>query len=176
VCHAAFRVSLSYRFGRPWVASMGRYLVIGNQTLEGESLLAEVRKRQQQEPSSFYVVVPNTRAVDYHGFPAAGGHVPMPSLITASPGPVTDEEATADARGRLDRFLDRLRQLGAAAEGRLGDPDPVKAATAALRDREFDEIIISTLPRSASRWQRMDLPRTLQRQSGLPVTVLLAWG
>lgn len=53
MCHAAFRVSPSYRFGRPWVASMGRYLVIGNQTLEGESLLAEVRKRQQQEPSSF---------------------------------------------------------------------------------------------------------------------------
>lgn len=153
---------------------MSRYLVIGNQTLEGEGLLAEVRRRQEKEPSSFYVVVPNTRAVDYYGFPAAGGHVPMPSLITASAGPVTNEEATAEARGRLSRFLARLRDLGAQAEGELGDPDPLKAAAGALAGREFDEIIVSTLPQSASRWLRMNLPRELQHQSGLPVAVILA--
>ena len=155
---------------------MSRCLVVGNQTLEGEVLLSEVRKRQQKEPSSFYVVVPNTRARDYYGVPAAGGHVPMPSLIAAHPGPVTDEEATADAGGRLGRFLGRLRDLGAQAEGELADADPVKAAAKALAGREFDEVIISTLPRSASRWQRIDLPARLHQQSGLPVTVILARG
>lgn len=153
---------------------MGRYLVVGNQTLEGEGLLSEVRKRQQTEPSSFYVIVPNTHAVDYYGFPAAGGHVPMPTLHAESP--VTDQEATADASGRLDRFLSRLRDLGADAEGRLGDADPLKAATRALEGREFDEIIVSTLPRSASVWQRTNLPRELHQKSGLPVTVILAKG
>jgi hypothetical protein len=153
---------------------MSRCLVVGNQTLEGEALLSEIRKRQEKEQSSFYVVVPNTHARDYYGVPAAGGHVPMPSLINASPGPVTDEEATADANGRLDRFLGSLRKLGAQAEGELGDPDPFKATTTVLAGHQFDEIIISRLPRSASRWQRMDLPLQLQQSSGLPITVVTA--
>ncbi|HLI36409.1 MAG TPA: hypothetical protein VKV80_03605 [Streptosporangiaceae bacterium] len=153
---------------------MGRYLVMANQTLEGQGIFAEVRKRQEKEPSSFYVVVPNTRAVDYYGVPAAGGHVPMPTLITASSGPATNEEATAEARGRLGRFLARLRELGAQAEGELGDPDPLKAAVKALTGRQFDEIIVSTLPQPASRWLRMNFPRELQQQARLPVTVILA--
>lgn len=153
---------------------MGRYLVLANQTLDGQGLLAEVRKRQDKEPSAFHVVVPNTRAVDYHGFPAAGGHVPMPALITASAGPVTNEEATAQARARLSRFLATLRDLGAQAAGELGDANPLKAATRALSAGGFDEIILSTLPQPVSRWLGMNLPRELQQQSGLPVTVILA--
>lgn len=40
---------------------MGRYLVVANQTLGGDQLMAEVRRRTGAGPSSFYVIVPNTR-------------------------------------------------------------------------------------------------------------------
>ena len=41
---------------------MGKYLVIANQTLGGAELREEIRKRLEKEPSSFYVLVPGTRA------------------------------------------------------------------------------------------------------------------
>ncbi len=43
---------------------MRRYLVVANQTLGGAELAEELRKRLE-DPCSFYVLVPNTRAVDY---------------------------------------------------------------------------------------------------------------
>jgi hypothetical protein len=41
-----------------------------------------------------------------------------------------------------------------------------------LATREFDEIILSTLPEHVSKWLRMDLPHRLHRHSGLPVTTI----
>lgn len=152
---------------------MRRYLVVANQTLGGARLREEIRKRLEAEPCSFHVLVPNTHAVDYHGVPAAGGMVPMPTLITAS-GPATDEEATAEARSRLDRVLLQLHELGADVEGELGDADPLVAVTDALAGHRFDEVIISTLPHRVSRWLRADLPRHVQRRSGLPVTTIVS--
>lgn len=154
---------------------MRRYLVVANQTLGGAGLRQEIRKRHKAEPCSFYILVPNTRAVDYHGVPAAGGHVPLPTLITAS-GPATDEEATAQARYRLDRLLHRCYELDAKAEGQLGDADPLEAISKTLKDRQVDEVIISTLPPLLSKWIRADLPRQVRRRFGLPVTVIISKG
>jgi hypothetical protein len=42
-----------------------------------------------------------------------------------------------------------------------------------LHDREFDEIILSTLPRSVSKWLHVDLPRRVAHL-GLPVTTITA--
>jgi GABA permease len=41
-----------------------------------------------------------------------------------------------------------------------------------LAGREFDEIIVATLPRRASRWLRADLPHQAERRFGLPVTTI----
>jgi hypothetical protein len=150
-----------------------RYLVVANQTLGGARLRQEIRDRIEAEPSSFYVLVPNTRAVDYHGVPAAGGMVPMPTLLTAS-GPTTDEEATAEARLRLDQLLSRLHKLDVKVEGELGDPDPLAAIGNVLKRRQFDEVILSTLPHRVSRWLRTDLPRNVRRRFDLPVTVVIS--
>jgi hypothetical protein len=40
----------------------------------------------------------------------------------------------------------------------------------AISGREFDEIIVFTLPPRVSRWLHHDLPTRLQQQYGLPVT------
>jgi hypothetical protein len=150
-----------------------RYLVVANQTLGGPRLRQEIRDRVEAEPSSFYVLVPNTRAVDYHGVPAAGGMVPMPTLLTAS-GPTTDEEATAEAQLRLDQLLRRLHALDVKADGQLGDADPLTAIGNVLKTRQFDEVILSTLPHRVSRWLRTDLPRNVRRRFDLPVTVVIS--
>jgi hypothetical protein len=58
---------------------MPRYLVVANQTLGSKELREEIRKRFEADPNSFFfILVPNTRAVDYHGVPVAGGFVPCP--------------------------------------------------------------------------------------------------
>ena len=52
------------------------------------------------------------------------------------------------------------------------DPDPVSAVRDALRGREVDEIIVSTLPRGLSRWLGEDVPSRLRDSVRVPVTVV----
>jgi hypothetical protein len=42
-----------------------------------------------------------------------------------------------------------------------------------LHDGDFDEVILSTLPRSVSRWLHIDLPRRVGHL-GVPVTTVVA--
>ena len=107
---------------------MRRYLVVANQTLQGAELREELRKRIEAGPSSFYVLVPNTSAAHYHVVPAAGD-VLQPSMAwwaTDYRGPATDEEATAQARQRLNQMLADLAALGVPVEGDLGSSRPAR--------------------------------------------------
>ena len=58
-------------------------------------------------------------------------------------------------------------------EGEVGDERPTYAIQDVLAHREFDEIIVSTLPPGASRWLRHDLPHRIEVEIGLPVTHLV---
>jgi hypothetical protein len=51
--------------------------------------------------------------------------------------------------------------------------DPIDAIEETLQDGDFDEIILSTLPRSVSRWLHIDLPSRVARL-GVPVTTVVA--
>jgi hypothetical protein len=151
---------------------MRRYLVVANQTLLGLELRKELHKRIEAGPSSFYVLVPNTIAAHYHVVPAAGGLVPMPSVVADYGGPASDEEATAQARQRLDQTLADLAAMKVQADGDLGSAQPLEAIEKALVDHQFDEIVVATLPRRFSRWLRADLPHQAERRFGLPVTTV----
>jgi hypothetical protein len=86
-------------------------------------------------------------------------------------------DSFAAARNRLRGGLGWLHHLGAAtAEGEVGDKNPLHAIRTSLEreGRQFDEIIISTLPSRMSRWLRMDLPQRAKREFRLPVTVVTA--
>jgi nucleotide-binding universal stress UspA family protein len=155
---------------------MRRYLVVGNQTLNGQELREEIRKRAVKGESSFYVLVPNTRAAHYHVVPAAGGFVPMPSTAATYGGPQSDEEATEEARERLSRMLAELKGLGVEAEGHLGSPHPLDGIEEAIGDREFDEVLVATLPKRFSRWLGSDIPHQVERRFGLPVTTVVSRG
>ena len=152
-----------------WI--VGKYLVVANQTLGGEHLIEEVRRRAAAGPSAFYVVVPNTRAVDAA---RASGAPLAPAAVMSGSSEDEDHRATLIAQSRLHQALNRLRAEGLDARGDLGDPEPLTAIGDALALEQFDEIIISTLPIGISRWLGMDLPSRAERRFKLPVTTVTA--
>jgi nucleotide-binding universal stress UspA family protein len=122
-----------------------------------------------------FVIVPDTKAAQYDPV-AAGGVLPQPGMwwwATYYARPATDEEATAQARERLSVMLDGLAALGVPVEGDLGGSDPLEAIEKVCADRQFDEIIVTTLPQYVSRWLRSDLPHQAERRFGLPVTTII---
>jgi len=73
---------------------------------------------------------------------------------------------TLDARRTAERMASRLRDVGLDVDGRAGDSDPLNAVLEVWSPAEFDEIIVSTLPASTSRWMQTGLPRRIERQTG----------
>jgi GABA permease len=126
-----------------------RYLVVANQTLGGSALLAKLRSLAEAGPASFYVVVPATHPRKQWTW--------------------TEGEAHAIAKRRLGEALDRFRELGAEVDGEVGNERPIDAIRNVVREREFDEIVLSTLPAGASRWLGQDLPSRVARTFDLPV-------
>jgi GABA permease len=148
---------------------MKHYLVVANQTLGGDRLMEEVRRRIAEGPCSFSVVVPNTRPPDL--VPAAVGWL-VPSPGGASASDDDGQRATQLAQARLHQALNQLQAEGIQAHGELGDPDPLTAIADALAGQQFDEIIISTLPSGISRWLGMDLPHRAEQKFRVPVTTI----
>jgi GABA permease len=159
------------------------YLVVANQTLPGAELREAIRTRLEAGPSSFHVLVPNTRPRDLGGDVGKGriGPVGDPYGWVGPRGGVQDtpvgrrahaDQATAQAQYRLGQLLGDLRRMGVDADGELGDADPLKAVGEVLKHRQVDEIVLSTLPKPVSRWLAVDLPHRLQRRFGLPVTTV----
>lgn len=155
---------------------MRTYLVVANQTLPGSELREEIRKRIQAGPSSFHVLVPDTRPRDLVDDFGRGWASPDGAIAVLGGGPISAEEATANAQHRLDDVLEELRGLQVDVSGELGDADPLKAVGEVLQRQQVDEIILSTLPKPVSRWLRVDLPHRLHRRFGLPVTTITTKG
>jgi hypothetical protein len=154
-----------------------RYLVVANQTLGGDELVQAVRERMLHEPSEFWVLVPATEPRDYAEGGLGAGYTSMSGVNLYGAVPVgrvrrTDmaSSGVSTAQQRLDEELQRLHTAGADADGEVGDADPVKAISKTLARRQFDEIILSTLPRARSRWLRQDLPNQIRKKFQLPVT------
>jgi nucleotide-binding universal stress UspA family protein len=131
------------------VVPVRRYLVVANQTLGGEPLLATIRRLNRPGPSAFHLVAPITPPRD---------HV------------WTEGEARAVAAERLEAAVERLTALGIEADGEVGDESPMLAIEDAMRDDgPYDAIVVSTLPRGLSRWLRIDLPHRVESAFGLEV-------
>jgi hypothetical protein len=70
----------------------------------------------------------------------------------------------------LEGALERLRGAGLEIDGEIGDPDPVAAVQDAVNARKYDEVIVSTLHKTVSKWLKLDLPSKAAHATGLPVT------
>ena len=130
-------------------------LIVANETLGSSTLASAVARRLESGPVACHVVVPAT---------PVGTH-----LLTWD-----EDEAIAAAHDRLEAVLERLRSLGAEAEGEIGNRDPLIAVDDAMLSREVDEIILSTLPESRSRWLRQDVPSKLRAAVDVPIEVVTA--
>ena len=144
---------------------MRRYLVVANQTLGADELIELIGHRAKSEPSEFLIVVPATPVMEL-----VQGAAQAPVLGGSTVIPSTPEHARELAQARLDQALTQLRAAGAKVDGLVGDRDPVHAVQTAMKGRQFDEIIVSTLPKRVSRWLHQDLPRRLEHKTQLPVT------
>ena len=115
-------------------------LVIANRTAASPDLLAHLREVAERRAARFELLVP-----------------PM------VPGP----DGRAAARANLDAALARWEEEGLDATGGVGtDSDPVVAAIEAYDPGHHDEIVVSTLPESVSKWLGLDGPRRIGRATG----------
>lgn len=131
-----------------------KVLVVANRTAESEELLDALRRRAAEGPVSFTLLVPATP----HGVAwAADMH-----------------SGASDAEEHMQRAVERLRAAGLDVEGKVGDPDPVAAVEDEVNFGSYDEAIVSTLPSHLSKWLKVDLPRRVERKTGLPVTHVAA--
>jgi methylmalonyl-CoA mutase cobalamin-binding subunit len=117
-------------------------LVVANETVIGEPLLARIRERAKRGPASFLIISPQSD-------PNQADH--------------------PEAERRLRRALTVLRADGIDAHGQVAHPDPFTAATHAVEDERIDEIIVSTFAPSKSPWLRRDLIQRLHKATNLPV-------
>jgi hypothetical protein len=131
-----------------------QYLVVANQTLGQPQLLERLQACMTEGPCRFFLLVPATHAHDRGRFSPA--------------------EAHAIAQHRLDGALAKLRRLGADVYGEVGDPSPIVAIGDVLRHRDFDELILSTLPPGPSQWLRRGVPEGIERIFHRPVTLVVA--
>ena len=119
-----------------------RVLIVANRTASTPRLLDAVRRRAEAGPCEFALLIPD----------------------------VTDRKAadwTLETAQRLLRPAARGK-----VEGLVGGPDPFESVKSAVEQGNFDEIIISTLPRRISKWLRRDLVRQVG-SLGLPVTAII---
>ncbi|MET0146670.1 MAG: hypothetical protein ABW328_18055 [Ilumatobacteraceae bacterium] len=149
---------------------MHQILVVANQTVGGDELAAEISARRAAGPCEFYLLVPVPPAPPIGV--AMGFSAMEVGMIPAAHGP-DEREVAAE---RLQFGLEWMRGLGATVSGGVGETDAVRAVRTTLEARPIDEIIISTLPTSLSRWLRQDLPSRVERKFKLPVTVVTATG
>lgn len=141
---------------------MRRFLVVANQTLGGQQFSDAVKERVAATECVFYVVVPAT--------PVSDQVVPLGGDTSATKAPSPGELAHAVAEQRLAAALREIQGAGGEADGQVGVSDPLDAVRDVVGRFEADEVIISTLPLGLSKWLRRDLPRQVERLTGLPVT------
>ncbi len=126
-------------------------LVVAHQTAATPALLDAVRDRARSGPATFHLVVPRLA----HG---------MHKVV--DPEDTDDDEAAQVLRAALPKLSE---VAGEEVTGSLGDAEPLMAIQDAVNLGDYDEIIISTLPKRVSKWLKLDLV-SKTRGLGLPVT------
>jgi hypothetical protein len=133
---------------------MRRFLVVANQTLASLELLEAMKAKVGPDTAdtSFHLLVPI-----HHG----------ETGLTW-----TEGQDRGIARRRLAEAVERMSADGLTVAGEIGSDSAVDSVDEVL-DREgpnaFDGIIVSTLPRTVSKWLKLDVPNRIQRKTTLAV-------
>jgi hypothetical protein len=128
-----------------------RILVIANETVGGETLREEIRRRAASYREHVLVVCPALNSPIRHW--------------------ASDEDAARTAaQKRLDSSLASLADAGVEARGEVGDCEPLQAIEDALRTFGPDEIIISTHPEGRSNWLEKGVVTGARERFAVPIT------
>jgi hypothetical protein len=128
-----------------------RILVIANETVGGEKLREEIRRRAEGYREQVLVVCPALNSPLRHW--------------------ASDEDnARAQAQQRLDASIGRLAAAGVDATGEVGDAEPLQAIEDALRTFGADEIIVSTHPEGRSNWLEKGVVTRARERFAVPIT------
>jgi hypothetical protein len=128
-----------------------RILVIANETVGGETLREEIRRRAEAYEERVRVI--------------------CPTLLSRVRYFASDEDsARRQAQERLEHSLTRLREVGVTCEGVVGEADPLQAIEDALRTFGADEIIISTHPEGRSLWLERGIVQGARERFDVPIT------
>jgi hypothetical protein len=121
-------------------ARVTRVLIVANRTASTPRLIEAVRSRAKAGPCEFALLIP-------------------------------DVANRKEADWTLETAQRSLRPAAQGnVEGLVGGPDPFESVKAAVRDGDFDEIIISTLSKKTPKWLRRDLIRRVETL-GLPPSI-----
>jgi GABA permease len=142
------RTSLHVEHGG--VEDTRRLLVVANETVGGRELLGLVRE---------------------HAVPGTIVRVVSPALNSRVRTWTSDEDGAREAaQRRLDASVEQLAAVGIAADGEIGDGDPVQAIEDALRSFPADEIVLSTHPPGRSNWLEQGVVASVRERFDVPVT------
>jgi hypothetical protein len=131
-------------------------LVVAHRTAATPALLAAVRERAARGPARFHLLVPNLADhAELTDRERERRHTEAEHVLVLAL-PLFDEASGGHTEGTVS-----IRH------------DPMDAIEEALHDGHYDEIILSTLPHSISRWLHLDLPHRVGHL-GLPVTTVTA--
>lgn len=128
-----------------------RILVVANETVGGETLREEIRRRAEDYEERVRVI--------------------CPTLLSRVRFVASDEDAArAQAQERLAHSLSRLREIGVNCDGEVGEADPLQAIEDQLRTFGADEIIISTHPEGRSLWLERGIVQGARERFDVPIT------
>ena len=133
-------------------------LVVANQTASGHALLDAIRARAAYGPATFHLLIPNPSAHAKLADHERDAHLAQGEKVLELALPLIDQAAGTQAAGSVS-----IRH------------DPMDAIEETLREGDFHEVIVSTLPHGLSRWLHTDLPSRVAHL-GLPVTTITAPG
>jgi hypothetical protein len=121
-----------------------KVLVVANRTADSDDLLAALQARAQRGSARFTLLVP------------------------------AEAVSREQAQTNLQAACERMREAGLELEGVVGNSDPFYAVEQIWDPRQFDEVIVSTLPGRTSKWVRTDLPHRIAHFTDVPVTHVVA--
>jgi hypothetical protein len=136
--------------------SSANVLVVADKTAATPALLEALRARAARGPASFHLVVPNPDLASWRPSEIQHPNLTHGEQVLALALPLMDEATASPVSGSVSTRH-----------------DPMDAIEEALSDGKFDEIILSTLPHTVSRWLHVDLPRRVAHL-GLPLTTVIA--
>lgn len=121
-----------------------RVLIVAHKSVAAPSLVDEVRARVAAGPCRLALLIPDA----------------------------SDPEVAAWTLRRARRMISKA--VGVPVDGIVSEgEDPYAGIAAALREDDYDEVLISTLPEAGSQWLRDDLPARV-RELGAQVGVVSA--